>query len=120
MDDVVTSVNKRLTAPENNEDFDAWIELKDAVSFLLDNAKREEFIVGLSANSAFMHAVVVPKSNINPPDVEDLMSWNLDPRSSWGIDVLYSRGTGCSRGLVSISSPINPMFCATCRTSQKL
>jgi hypothetical protein len=117
MADVIELVNRLSTAPENQGDFDTWIELKDAVSFLRGNAKREEIIVNLSANSAFMQVVAVPKSNVNPPDSEDLMSWNLDSRSTWGIDVLYSRDATKS---ICIAEPMSSTGCKSFRNGEKL
>jgi len=114
----VNALVKRLSIDtENKEDFDAWIELKDAVPFLRDNARREEIIVDMSAKGAFMHAIVVPKSNVNSPDVEDLMSWNLDLRSSWGIEVKYSSGVAES---VSITEPMSGTGFKSLRNGEKL
>jgi hypothetical protein len=117
MADVTALLNKLSTAPESKEKFDAWIELKDSVSFLRDNAKREDLIVVLSSNSAFMHAIVVPKSNVTPPDVEDLMSWNLDPCSSWRIEVNYS---GDPARAISIAEPMSGMGCKSLQNGEKL
>jgi hypothetical protein len=104
MADVVALVNKLSNVPENKRDFDTWVELKDAIPFLRDNANRDQFILDVSANSAFVHATVVPLSNVDPPDVKDLMSWDLSAWSSWGIEVRYLRGKAKS---VSISEPVD-------------
>jgi hypothetical protein len=104
MPDVASLVNKLSTAPESRKEFDSWVELKDAVPFLRDNVNRDQIILDVSANGAFMHATVVPISNVDPPDIEDLMSWDLSAWSSWGIDVHYSRGKAKS---ISISEPLD-------------
>jgi hypothetical protein len=104
MADAVASVNKLSTVPENKKDFDAWVTLKDAIPFLRDNANREEIILDVSGNGTFLHATVVPLSNVDPPNIEDLMSWDLSAWSSWGIEVNYSRGIATS---VSILEPVD-------------
>ena len=55
MADIPGLVNPLSTAPENTEDFDKWIEQKDAVAFLRDNAKLNDIVVDLSATCAFIH-----------------------------------------------------------------
>ena len=117
MVDVAAIVQRLSIEPENEEEFDKWIELEDAVSFLRDNAKREELIVDASAKSVFMHTIVVPKSNVNPPDVGDLMSWNIDLQSSWGIEVRHSRGAGES---VSIVEPLSDAGSKSFQNGEKL
>jgi hypothetical protein len=114
---VIALLNQLSVAPENKEDFDTWIGLKDAVPFLRGNARHEEFIVHLSTSFAFMHAVAAPKSNVDPPDVEDLMSWNLDPGSSWGIELHYSGGTAKS---ISIEEPMSGTGSKSFRNGEKL
>ncbi len=117
MVDIIADIRKLSTAPEDKNDFEAWIQLKDAVPFLRSNSRCREFIVDLSADSAFMQAVVVPKSNVNPPDVEDLMSWELSPRSSWGIVVHYSDGASES---ISIDEPMGDTSCKSFLNGERL
>jgi len=117
MDDVTARVNRLSTAPENKEEYETWTNLTDAVPFLRDNAARDEFIVSLTANSTFMYAVAVPKETISPPDVEDLMRWRLDSRSSWGIGVHYSDGSTAS---ISIDEPLSETGCKSFQNGEKL
>ena len=98
MADVIALVNKLSTVPENKKDFDAWIELKDAIPFLRENANHDQIILDMGAMSAFVHGTVVPISNVSPPDAKDLMFWDVSASSSWGIDLDYSE-----EGLKSIS-----------------
>ncbi|MFZ0584259.1 MAG: hypothetical protein WAN72_03815 [Candidatus Acidiferrales bacterium] len=87
MPDAASLVNKLSTASESKKEFDAWVELKDAIPFLRDNANRDHIILDVSENAAFVHATVVPISNVDPPDADDLMSCDLSAWSSWGIEV---------------------------------
>ncbi len=91
MTEIIKTLQELSTPSSQKEAFDIWLELKDAVAFLTENAGGEEFVVyaGLTAHT-FMHAILVPASLVNPPDIEDLMSWNCNASSSWGISHTYS------------------------------
>lgn len=90
--DVVALVRGLSTAPVAKEDFDAWIRQEDVTPFLRANASHHEFITHLSGNFAFMHTIAVPRENVEKPDIDDLLSWNLNIGSSWSIDIIYSGG----------------------------
>ena len=77
-------------APSEDEAFNTWLKLDDAVAFLKDNAEQEDFFVYASLPCMYMHAVLVPTAFVNPPDVEDLMKWNCNASSSWGIETTFS------------------------------
>jgi hypothetical protein len=77
-------------APLEKEAFDAWLKQDDAVAFLKDNAQEGEFVVYASFPCMYLHSVLVPTSAVNPPDVEDLMNWNCNAGSSWGIETTFS------------------------------
>jgi hypothetical protein len=102
MADIVDTLNRISEAPSQKEAFDKWLELEDAIAFLRDNSQQDKFVVYASDRSAFIHAVVVPVSSLNPPDIDDLMSWNCTPFSSWGITVQFSEPRA-----VWISSPLD-------------
>jgi hypothetical protein len=77
-------------APSEDEAYDAWLAMGNALTFLRDNALRDDFVVYASDRSSFIHAALVPRAAVNPPDVDDLMSWQCSPTSSWGITVQFS------------------------------
>lgn len=115
--DVISEVKKLSEAPESEDAFNSWIGQKDAVPFLRNNARRQEIIMDLSTKSAFIHAVVVPNANVNPPDVDDLMCWELSPWSSWGVTVHYSDGTPAT---VSIEEPMGGTNCKSFLNGERL
>jgi hypothetical protein len=90
MTDVSNLLNRISIPPSGKHAFDAWLEGKDAIELLKDNTRCEHFVVYASSVHTFMHAIVVPASKINPPDVEDLLSWSCSPSSSWGISYKFS------------------------------
>ncbi len=44
----------------------------------------------ITALGELIHAILVPASLLNPPDIDDLMSVSYHPRWSWSIDVRLS------------------------------
>jgi hypothetical protein len=89
-------------APLEKEAFNAWLEAKDAVAFLTDNAQQDEFVVYAGVEHTFIHAILVPASLMNPPDIDDLLSWSFNPFSSWGTWITFNEPRS-----VSISPPLD-------------
>src|ERR1043165_4340731 len=100
MNRVVNELARISTPPEKDADFNSWLELADAFQFLKDNLSSEEFVVYAGLAHTFIHAIPVPASLLDPPDIEDLMSWNFNASSSWGISYTYSPPS------VSIAPPL--------------
>src|ERR1700691_6334465 len=90
MTDVVDTLVGLSKVPLQKEAFDAWLAPGSAIEFLRDNSQQDEFIVYASTQFTFIHAIAVPTSSVNPPNTEDLMSWNCNATSSWGITVTFS------------------------------
>jgi hypothetical protein len=59
-------------------------------------------VVYATIQHAFMHAIAVPMSLVNPPNVEDLMLWNCTATSSWGVCTTFSEPRS-----ISISPPLD-------------
>lgn len=89
MTDIRTRIITISTAPSQKQDFDVWLQLKDAVAFLKDNITDNEFVMYVGTTHTFMHAILVPASLVAPPDIQDLMSWNCNASSSWGISYIF-------------------------------
>jgi hypothetical protein len=85
MSDISNRLSQISIPPSEKEAFDIWLEGKDAVAVLRDNARDGDFVVYASFTHAFMHGIVVPASEVSPPDIDDLLSWSCNPSSSWGI-----------------------------------
>ncbi len=101
MSEVAKRVRELSTAPVQKDAFDSWLEQKDALRFLTDNAEEREFVIYAGLMHTFMHAILVPAASVNPPDIEDLMAWNCNASSSWGVVITYSEPP-----IVSIYSPL--------------
>jgi hypothetical protein len=85
MIEIVTTLSKISAAPSDDKAFRVWLEQKDALSLLAANIRNEDLVIYATFTHAFMHVVLVPESLVNPPDVNDLMSWQLKSSSTWGI-----------------------------------
>lgn len=89
----LTALVERLSSrPESPSEFDAWIRQEDIIPFLQGNARSDELIADLSGDFVFVHTVIVPRLNVEAPDADELLSWNLNATSSWSIDVVHSGG----------------------------
>jgi len=91
MADIIVDRLKQMAEwPSQAESFNAWLEMGSALDLLRDNAQQHEFVVYASDRFTFIHAILAPASLLNPPDIEDLMSWNCNPTTSWGVTVQFS------------------------------
>jgi hypothetical protein len=102
MPDAIKTLHQISMAPSEKRAFDTWLEMGDALAFLGDNAKNDEFIVYGGLGHTYIHAIVVPASSVSPPDNKDLMSWNCNASSSWGFSWPMT-----SPPVVSISQPLD-------------
>jgi hypothetical protein len=91
MADVVDRLNRISDSPSQKEEFDIWLEMDSALAFLSDNSQQDELVVYASNRSSFIHAILVPASSLNPPDIDDLMAWRCNATASWGITVQFSK-----------------------------
>lgn len=88
-DPQAVSIVKRLRnlslMPSNSEAFNIWLEQKDALTFLAKNADEDWIVVYCTLDHSFIHGVLVPKANLNQPNIDDLLSWNGNAYNGWGI-----------------------------------
>jgi hypothetical protein len=82
--------------PSEKEEFERWLGLEDAIAFLRESIKDDEFIVYACTKYTFLYAVVAPCASVDPPNVEDLLTWNHNPFSSWGITVSFGEPVSTS------------------------
>lgn len=91
MPNIASILNRISTPPEEPSAFNEWLKQDDAIEFLKRNAKQDEFVMYASVRAhTFMHAVLVPASSAVSPDIKDLMNWDCNPTSSWGIEIRFS------------------------------
>jgi hypothetical protein len=102
MVDVTKILNQISTAPSEKEAFNAWLGMEDALTFLKDNALQDEFVAYAAMPFTFMHAILVPAPSVTPPNIDDLMAWNFNATTSWGIAITFSEPRSAS-----ISPPLD-------------
>ena len=86
MSDVLKRLRLLSAAPPcEGGAYDAWLKQADAMEFLDENAKDGEIVIYASLRHTFIHGVLVPSAAVTPPDIDDLMNWNFNPHSSWGV-----------------------------------
>jgi len=91
MSNIVSILSKISTPPDEPSAFNEWLKQADAIEFLKQNAEQDEFVMFASIRAyTFMHAVLVPASSLVSPNIKDLMNWDCNPSSSWGIEIRFS------------------------------
>src|SRR4051812_28615556 len=89
--DVVKRLNNIAEPPENEADYDKWLEMSAMLDLLRTNCYENEFIVYASNRTSFIYTMLVPLCKLSPPDFDDISHWNsCHPGNSWGINVRYS------------------------------
>jgi hypothetical protein len=85
MTDVVSALVQISQPPSEKASFNTWLEMADAVAFLRRNVQEDEFVMYAIMQHTYIHGVLVPVSVVDPPNIEDLLSWNCTAYSGWGV-----------------------------------
>jgi hypothetical protein len=115
MSTIIERLRQLAKVPEDDEAFNAWLKSQDALEFLRANAKDDDFVLYATPQFTFVHAILVPASRIEPPDVEDLLSWSFNGYTSWGVDYDSS-----DPPVFSLSEPLHGTRGKTFRGAQQL
>ena len=114
MPTIIEALLSLATAPANSEAFGAWIEQQDTVAFLRANAQDDELVVYASLPHVYIHAVSIPASRVEPPDVDDLLSWNFGAYDSWSTSLQFRPPA------ISIEPPLSHTSSKTMDGGEKL
>lgn len=101
--------------PADEAGFNKWLQQEDAFSFLIQNAKDSEFVIYASIGHTYIHAVLVGRDKLSPPDISDLMGWNCNSSSCWGVSYTLS-----DPPRVWLSPPLEHPGCKTLVGAEKL
>ena len=62
------------------------------MDFLEENAKEDKVVIYASAGyesilpaSLFVYSILVPQTSVAPPDVDDLLRWDINREAGWGV-----------------------------------
>jgi len=115
MQDIVAKVRASSTPPTREGGaFDKWLEQNDVLDLLQASAHAEHFIVYAGFGCTFLHAIVVPLASLDPLDVEDVMKWNGNCWSSWGITQSFDAETA------RLSPPLDGLCSKTLAKGEQL
>ena len=115
MADPATILRALTTPPANSAAYDNWLEMKEAIAFLRESANHNEFIVYACFRNAFIYALLAPESALNPLDYNDLLDWQCNPYSCWGVEISF----GAARR-ISISPPLSDAGSRTLEQAEQL
>lgn len=90
MRDAAARLGKLSAVPSKAADFDQWLRMTDAISFLRANAEEVDLVIYASTTHTFINAVVVPAEALGTSNPDDLMEWSCNPANSWSISVTLS------------------------------
>jgi hypothetical protein len=90
-DRLVDAILRVSTPPEDDDEaFNAWLCSLDGIEFLKANDYDEEFVFYATPGQTFIHTVLVPTTNVTPPNVQDLIAWSFNAYGSWGVSYTLS------------------------------
>lgn len=87
---LIEEIRALSISPRDQEQFNAWLDPGDALQFLEQNTRQNEFVVYANFPHVFMHAVAVPAARVRTPDIDDLLSWNFDATGTSGITYSFN------------------------------
>lgn len=84
------SLNTRLvialnTEPSQPDDYRNWYHQEDAVDFLLSDAKGATFTLYAGLEHVYLHAILIPRTELTADTITHLREWNFNPSSTWGV-----------------------------------
>jgi hypothetical protein len=91
MTNPVNALRQMSMPPTEEASFNTWLQLADAIAFLKENIRDDQFVLYANLPNAYMHAMLVPSECLAPPNVNDLMSWNCSAYSGWAWLLLFIR-----------------------------
>lgn len=82
---ILKDLNQTLDVPTDADELNSWLDLESSLAFIGRNAHADSLIINLSAGHLYLVSALIPRRRIKPGGNIDLLSWNYDPSSSWGI-----------------------------------
>lgn len=85
MDPLTEELRIASTPPADPAAFGTWLELGDALRLLTADAQRDDIVIYAVLPYTFLHLLLIPAALADDPDFADLMEWDGNAASSWGI-----------------------------------
>ncbi len=99
-DQIRQALNRLSQPPDTDDEYRRWIEAREYLELLSQNAVAGEVILLLSTTdvvsntrvySAYANCVLVDENDVSPPDHGDLLHWRFQPMAS-RADYAYAHG----------------------------
>lgn len=91
--------------PNDAESFNKWIEQNDICPFLEKEIQDEYIILYASLPYTFINTALIPTTDFDKSDIQDLLKWDVSPDSSWS-EVYSSDSVWIERPLASSDSKL--------------
>ena len=72
-----------IEEPSDEENFNAWVKQDDVFQFLEQELNDENIIIYAALPFGFIHAVLIPNISPDSSNIDDLLSWDTNPTSTW-------------------------------------
>jgi hypothetical protein len=115
MPNVLDQMRAMSLAPSRKESFDLWLQGADALEFLRTDICQDEIVIYAGVDHVFIHGILVPAALLKPLDIDDLMAWNFNAYSSWGVS--YAIGDPSS---ICLEPPLHDAGSKTLAQGEKL
>jgi len=73
--------------PASKDDFNKWVQQNDVIPFLEKEIEDEEVIIYATIGHTYIHAVLIPNVELDKTTIDDLLEWDHNPYSGWGLVV---------------------------------
>ncbi len=91
--------------PDDTEHFNKWIEQNDICSFLEKEIQDEYIILHALLPYTFINTALIPTTDFDKTDIQDLLKWDHSPDSSWS-EVYSSDSVWIEHSLASSNSKL--------------
>jgi hypothetical protein len=96
-------------------EYAAWLAPQSALDVLSANARSKHLIVYASLSAAFIHSAFVPTRLLKKADAGDLLGWNGNAYSSWGVCSTFGH-----RPTIRFEQPLNGIGSKTIARGEQL
>ena len=78
-DRITRAIKEMDEPPTEDQEYSSWIRAAGHLQLLRQNAGDSEVIIYACSRPTFIHAVIAKKSEVTPPDIDDLLEWDSTP-----------------------------------------
>ena len=106
-----------IAVPPKVSDAEWLKDATSAVDYIRENSQSGQVILFTNVGQAWVHSMLVPLSNVSPPDMDDLQRCHAGPDAGWAIE--HSWGGGGDDEMY-LAAPLNSPGCNTLQGGEQL